>query len=132
MLLFFINCSRFVVRVALFLCVVLFCCLQRLCCVVLVSMWQWNRNSMCIAIDWKTGEFIEGKLYTFFGTGHPASFIKLKIQCNSIGRKVPGSISGGATGDFFFVASDKSMCPGSTQPLKMSTRILLGVKTAGA
>jgi hypothetical protein len=23
------------------------------------------------------------------------------------------------------------MCPGSTQPLKMSTRILLGVKTAG-
>jgi hypothetical protein len=32
----------------------------------------------------------------------------------------------------FSVASDNSMCPGSTQPLKMSTRILLGVKTAGA
>jgi hypothetical protein len=32
----------------------------------------------------------------------------------------------------FSVASDNSMCPGSTQPLKMSNRILLGVKTAGA
>jgi hypothetical protein len=32
----------------------------------------------------------------------------------------------------FYVASDNSMCPGSTQPLKMSTRILLAVKTAGA
>jgi hypothetical protein len=32
----------------------------------------------------------------------------------------------------FSVASDNSMYPGSTQPLKMSTRILLGVKTAGA
>ena len=29
-------------------------------------------------------------------------------------------------------ASDKSMCPGSTQPLKMSIRIFLGVKAAGA
>jgi hypothetical protein len=32
----------------------------------------------------------------------------------------------------FSVASDNSMCPGSTEPLKMSARILLGVKTAGA
>jgi hypothetical protein len=32
----------------------------------------------------------------------------------------------------FSVESDNSMCRGSTQPLKMSTRILLGVKTAGA
>jgi hypothetical protein len=32
----------------------------------------------------------------------------------------------------FSVASDNSMYPGSTQPLKMSTRIFLGVKTAGA
>jgi hypothetical protein len=32
----------------------------------------------------------------------------------------------------FSVASDKSMCPGLTQPLKMSTRILLRVETAGA
>jgi hypothetical protein len=46
-------------------------------------------------------------------------------------RKVPGSIPGGVTGDFS-VASDNSMCPGSTQPLKMSTRIRLGVKAAGA
>jgi hypothetical protein len=29
-------------------------------------------------------------------------------------------------------ASDKSMCLGSTQPFEMSTRIFLGVKTAGA
>jgi hypothetical protein len=28
------------------------------------------------------------------------------------------------------VASDNSMCPGSTQPPKISTRILLGVKMA--
>jgi hypothetical protein len=35
-------------------------------------------------------------------------------------------------GIFFSVASDNFMCPGSTQPLKMSTRILLGVTTAGA
>jgi hypothetical protein len=32
---------------------------------------------------------------------------------------------------FFFVASDNSMCPGSTQTLNMSTGIILGVKTAG-
>jgi hypothetical protein len=32
----------------------------------------------------------------------------------------------------FSEASDKSMCPGSTQPLEMSNRIILGVKTAGA
>jgi hypothetical protein len=30
------------------------------------------------------------------------------------------------------VALDNSMCPGSTQPLKMSTKIILGVKTACA
>jgi hypothetical protein len=32
----------------------------------------------------------------------------------------------------FSEAYDKSMCPGSTQPFEMSTRIFLGVKTAGA
>ena len=32
----------------------------------------------------------------------------------------------------FSEVSDKSMCPGSSQPLKMSTRIFLGVKAAGA
>jgi hypothetical protein len=32
----------------------------------------------------------------------------------------------------FSMASGNSMCSGSTQPLKMSTRILLGVKTADA
>jgi hypothetical protein len=32
----------------------------------------------------------------------------------------------------FFEASDKSMCPGLTQPFEMSNRIFLGVKTAGA
>jgi hypothetical protein len=32
----------------------------------------------------------------------------------------------------FSVASDNSMCPGSIQHLKMNTRILLEVKTAGA
>jgi hypothetical protein len=32
----------------------------------------------------------------------------------------------------FSMASDNSMCSGSTQPLKMSTRILLGVKTVDA
>jgi hypothetical protein len=46
-------------------------------------------------------------------------------------RKVPGSTPDGVTGEMF-VASDNFMCPGSTQPLKMSTRILLGVKTVGA
>jgi hypothetical protein len=30
------------------------------------------------------------------------------------------------------VASDNSICPGSTQSLKMSTRKILGVKKAGA
>jgi hypothetical protein len=32
----------------------------------------------------------------------------------------------------FSEASDKSMCPGSTQPFEMSSRIFLGVKAAGA
>jgi hypothetical protein len=32
----------------------------------------------------------------------------------------------------FSEASDMSMCPGSTQSSEMSTRIFLGVKTAGA
>jgi hypothetical protein len=49
----------------------------------------------------------------------------------AVSRKVSGSIPVGVTGDFS-VEFDNSMCPGSTQPLKMSTRILLGVKTAGA
>ena len=31
----------------------------------------------------------------------------------------------------FSEASDKPRCPGSTQPLKMSTRIFLGLKAAG-
>jgi hypothetical protein len=31
----------------------------------------------------------------------------------------------------FSEASDKSMCPGSTHRYEMSTRIFLGVKTAG-
>jgi hypothetical protein len=52
-----------------------------------------------------------------------------KALCYS--RKVPGSIPGGVNGDFS-VASDNSTCPGSTLSLKMSTRILLGVKTADA
>jgi hypothetical protein len=42
----------------------------------------------------------------------------------------PAIDPGGVTKDFS-MAPDNSMCPGSTQHLKMSTRILLGVKTAG-
>jgi hypothetical protein len=46
-------------------------------------------------------------------------------------RRVPGSIPRWCHWRFFIsVASDNSMCQGSTQALKMSTRILLGVKTA--
>ena len=46
-------------------------------------------------------------------------------------REVPGSIPGVA-GDFS-VASDSSMCPGvDSTSKKMSTRIILGVKAAGA
>jgi hypothetical protein len=44
--------------------------------------------------------------------------------------KVPGSIPGGVTGDFFYGIRQFHV-PGSIQPLKMSTRILLGVKTTG-
>jgi hypothetical protein len=33
---------------------------------------------------------------------------------------------------FFSEESDKSVCPGLTQPFEMSVRIFLGVKTAGA
>jgi len=41
---------------------------------------------MCIAIDGKSGEFIEGKLCTFFfGTGYPDVFIELKDN-----KVVPG------------------------------------------
>jgi hypothetical protein len=46
-------------------------------------------------------------------------------------RKVLGSIPGDVTGEFS-VTSENTMCPGSTQPLKMGTRMLFGVKTAGA
>jgi hypothetical protein len=45
-------------------------------------------------------------------------------------RKVPDRSPVVSLG-IFSVAIDNSMCPGSTQPLKMSTRILLGVKRAG-
>jgi hypothetical protein len=45
-------------------------------------------------------------------------------------RKVLGSIPGDVT-DIFSVESDNSMSPKSAQPLKICTRILLGVKTAG-
>jgi hypothetical protein len=51
------------------------------------------------------------------------------VKANS--RKVLGSIPGGVTRDFS-VVSDNSMCPGSTQLLKMRTRTFLGVMTAGA
>ena len=44
----------------------------------------------------------------------------------------PGIDPQSCHGGVFPEASDKSMSPGSTQPLKMSTRIFLGVKTAGA
>jgi hypothetical protein len=40
-------------------------------------------------------------------------------------------ISGRVTGDFF-KGIRQSMCPGLTQTFEMSTRIFLGVKTAGA
>jgi hypothetical protein len=40
-------------------------------------------------------------------------------------RTVPGSIPGRVTGDYS-EASDKSMCPGSTQPFEMSTGYSLG------
>jgi hypothetical protein len=53
----------------------------------------------------------------------------VKALCTS--PKVPGSIHGGVTSDFS-VASENFMCSRSTQPLKMSTSIILGVKTAGA
>jgi hypothetical protein len=45
--------------------------------------------------------------------------------------RYPVSIPGYVTG-IFCVESDNSMCPESTQPLKMSTRIFLVVKTADA
>jgi hypothetical protein len=42
-------------------------------------------------------------------------------------RKVPGSIPGGVTGDFFSVATDGTMCPGVDSVLGISP----GVKAAG-
>ena len=67
---------------------------------------------------------------------HEYIYIYLYVICEGLGpgvaqwlkrcatsRKVKGSIT---------EASDRSTCPGSTQPLKMSTRIFLGVKAAGA
>jgi hypothetical protein len=42
-------------------------------------------------------------------------------------RKVPGSITGGVTGDFS-VQSNNSMCPGSTQPLKNDYQDIPGGK----
>jgi hypothetical protein len=46
-------------------------------------------------------------------------------------RKVPGSIPGGVAGDFF-LGIRLFHVPGVDSASKMSTRILLGVKTAGA
>ena len=42
------------------------------------------------------------------------------------------SIPSGVAGDFFPYLLTEPCALGSTQPLQMSTRILLGVKTAGA
>jgi hypothetical protein len=52
-------------------------------------------------------------------------------HCATI-RKVSGSIPGGVTGEFFPGLPTEPCALGSTQPLKMSTRIFLGVKAAGA
>jgi hypothetical protein len=52
------------------------------------------------------------------------------LRRGATSRKVPGSIPGLSIGTFS-EASDKSMCPGSTQTFEMSTTIFLGVKTAG-
>jgi hypothetical protein len=54
------------------------------------------------------------------------SSVVVKALRYATSRKVPISIPGPVTGDFFPEASDKSLCPGST--LKMRTRIFLGVK----
>jgi hypothetical protein len=47
-------------------------------------------------------------------------------------REVLGSIPSGAAGDFFPMLTTEPCALGLTQPLKMSTRILLVVKPAGA
>jgi hypothetical protein len=51
------------------------------------------------------------------------------VQCGQCWQHMYclSSFWGSVTGDFFFVASDNYMCPGSTQPVKTITLILLGV-----
>ena len=51
------------------------------------------------------------------------------VVVKATSRRVPGSIPG--HWGFFSGASDSSMCPGVDSASKMSTRIFLGVKTAG-
>jgi hypothetical protein len=70
---------------------------------------------------WKSNEY-----YTAYGPG-VAQWLR---RC-ATSREVLGSIPGRVTGDFS-EAFYKSMCPGLTQPFEISTRIFLGVKTAGA
>jgi hypothetical protein len=50
----------------------------------------------------------------------------------AVSPKVSGSIPGGVTLGISSVATDGTMCLGSTQRLKVSTRISTGVKAAGA
>jgi len=61
--------------------------------------------------------------------GASGSVVVKTLRYNSDG---PGIDSRCRRGFFFSVASDSSMCLGSNQSLKMSTRIILGVKAAGA
>jgi hypothetical protein len=63
----------------------------------------------------------------FFGLG-----VAKWLTHYATSKRVPKSIPGGVNGNFFR-GIGQSHVPGSTQPLiKVSTRILLGVKTAGA
>jgi hypothetical protein len=65
--------------------------------------------------------------------GHPSfQATELEVFCLNSGTSVRISIPSGVAGDFFPKVPTEPCALGSTQPLKMSTRILLGVKTAGA
>ena len=85
--------------------------------------------------NWSIGSEHDGTIfiYKIRKVYHTMAGAHAQLKVGSAGDwSVSGSIPSAVGGDFFPKLLTEPCAPGSTRPLKMSTRIFLGVKMAGA
>jgi hypothetical protein len=115
-----------------------------------LSAWNHSDATVHISLKFYTGEFTKFRrpirVVWLKQDKHESTFVWRRTYSHVLGfynSHIPFSIAALLVGrspdrspvvslGIFSEASEKSMCPGSTQPFEMSTRIFLGVKTAGA